>query len=46
MLLPDLERRVLNALRQARPSTADMRAAMPELKAAFRKHDSGPLYFA
>jgi cytosine/adenosine deaminase-related metal-dependent hydrolase len=44
--LPALEGELLAALRKAFPATADVRAAMPELKAALHKHYSGPLYCA
>ena len=44
--LPALEAELLAALRKAFPTTADVRATMPELKAALRKHYSGPLYCA
>ena len=44
--LPALEAELLAALRAAYPTTADVRAAMPELKAALRKHYDGPLYCA
>jgi len=44
--LPTLEAELLAALRKAYPTTADVRAAMPELKTALRRHYSGPLYCA
>lgn len=44
--LPALERELLAALRKAFSTTADVRAAMPELKAALRKHYTSPLYCA
>jgi len=44
--LPALEAELLATLRAARTGTADVRAAMPELKAALQKHYSGPLYCA
>ena len=44
--LPALEAELLTALRKAYPTTADVRSAMPELKAALRQHYSGPLYCA
>ena len=44
--LPALEAELLSALRAAFPTTTDVRAAMPELKAALHKHYSGPLYCA
>jgi cytosine/adenosine deaminase-related metal-dependent hydrolase len=44
--LPALEAELLAAMRKAYPTTADVRAAMPELKAALRTHYSGPLYCA
>jgi cytosine/adenosine deaminase-related metal-dependent hydrolase len=44
--LPALEAELLAALRKAAPSTADIRAAMPELRAALATHYSGPLYCA
>lgn len=42
--LPTLEAELLSALRAAYPATADVRAAMPELKAALRKHYVGSFY--
>lgn len=42
--LPALEVELLAALRAAYPATADVRAAMPELKAALRKHYVGSFY--
>lgn len=42
--LPLLEAELLAAMRKAYPTTADVRAAMPELKTALRNHYSGPLY--
>lgn len=42
--LPALEAELLTAMRKAYPTTADVRAAMPELKAALRSHYTGPLY--
>ena len=42
--LPALEAELLAAMRKAYPTTADVRAAMPELKAALRSHYTGPLY--
>ena len=42
--LPALEAELLAALRAAYPNTADVRAAMPELKAALRKHYTGAFY--
>jgi 5-methylthioadenosine/S-adenosylhomocysteine deaminase len=44
--LPALEAELLSVLRAAFPTTADVRAAIPELKAALRKHYTGPLYCA
>jgi 5-methylthioadenosine/S-adenosylhomocysteine deaminase len=44
--LPALEAELLAALRAAYPTTADVRAAIPEFKSALRKHYSGPLYCA
>jgi 5-methylthioadenosine/S-adenosylhomocysteine deaminase len=44
--LPALEAELLAALRKAFPTTADVCAAMPALKAALRKHYTGPLYCA
>ena len=41
---PALEAELLAALRAAYPTTADVRAAMPELKAALQRHYCGPLY--
>jgi cytosine/adenosine deaminase-related metal-dependent hydrolase len=42
--LPALEAELLAAMRKAYPTTADVRAAMPELKSALRNHYTGPLY--
>jgi cytosine/adenosine deaminase-related metal-dependent hydrolase len=42
--LPALEAELLAALRQARGGTADLRAAMPELKAALQTHYAGAFY--
>jgi cytosine/adenosine deaminase-related metal-dependent hydrolase len=42
--LPALEAELLAAMRKAYPTTADVRAAMPELKSALRNHYIGPLY--
>jgi cytosine/adenosine deaminase-related metal-dependent hydrolase len=42
--LPAFEAELLAALRAAFPTTADVRAAMPELKAALRKHYTGQFY--
>jgi cytosine/adenosine deaminase-related metal-dependent hydrolase len=44
--LPALEAELLAALRKAAATTADVRAAMPELRAALASHYSGPLYCA
>jgi len=44
--LPALEAELLAAMRKAYPTTADVRAAMPELKSALRTHYNGPLYCA
>lgn len=44
--LPALEAELLAVLRAAYATTADVRAAMPELKAALHKHYAGPLYCA
>ena len=44
--LPALEAELLATMRAAYPTTADVRAAMPELKTALRRHYSGPLYCA
>ncbi|MBS0536827.1 MAG: amidohydrolase family protein [Proteobacteria bacterium] len=44
--LPALEAELLRTLRAKYPTTADVRAAMPELKSALRKHYTGPLYCA
>jgi cytosine/adenosine deaminase-related metal-dependent hydrolase len=44
--LPAMEHELLSALRAAFGSTTDVRAAMPELKAALQSHYSGPLYCA
>jgi cytosine/adenosine deaminase-related metal-dependent hydrolase len=42
--LPYLEEQLLAALRAAAGSTADVRAAMPELRAAIKKHYREPFY--
>jgi cytosine/adenosine deaminase-related metal-dependent hydrolase len=42
--LPALETELLATMRAAYPTTADVRAAMPELKAALRKHYTGNFY--
>lgn len=42
--LPAMEAELLAAMRKAYPTTADVRAAMPELKGALRKHYSGQFY--
>ena len=44
--LPALEAELLATLRKEAGTTADIRAAMPELRAALRSHYSGPLYCA
>jgi cytosine/adenosine deaminase-related metal-dependent hydrolase len=44
--LPALEAELLAMLRAKYSTTADVRAAMPELKSALRKHYTGPLYCA
>jgi cytosine/adenosine deaminase-related metal-dependent hydrolase len=44
--LPALEAELLATLRKAAGTTADIRAAMPELRAALRSHYCGPLYCA
>ena len=44
--LPALEAELLATLRKAAATTADVRAAMPELRAALRAHYCGPLYCA
>ncbi|MBS0248062.1 MAG: amidohydrolase family protein [Proteobacteria bacterium] len=44
--LPALEGELLATLRAKYPTTADIRAAMPELKSALRRHYTGPLYCA
>jgi cytosine/adenosine deaminase-related metal-dependent hydrolase len=44
--LPALEFELLAMLRKALHTTADVRAAMPELRAALRAHYCGPLYCA
>jgi cytosine/adenosine deaminase-related metal-dependent hydrolase len=44
--LPALEAELLATLRQSAETTADIRAAMPELRAALRSHYCGPLYCA
>jgi cytosine/adenosine deaminase-related metal-dependent hydrolase len=44
--LPALESELLAALRKAAGTTADIRAAMPELRAALASHYCGPLYCA
>jgi cytosine/adenosine deaminase-related metal-dependent hydrolase len=42
--LPVLEKELLRQLRAARPSTDDIRRAMPELRATIRAHYREPLY--
>ncbi len=42
--LPALEAELLSALRHAAPTTADMRAAMPELSTALAAHYQGGFY--
>ena len=42
--LPYLERQLLDALRAAAGSTADIRAVMPELQAAIKTHYGEPFY--
>lgn len=42
--LPALEAELLSVMRAAYPTTADVRATMPELKAALRKHYTGAFY--
>jgi cytosine/adenosine deaminase-related metal-dependent hydrolase len=42
--LPELERELLAQMRAASGSTADIRAAMPELKTAIQAHYSEPFY--
>jgi len=44
--LPALETELLAALRKAAGTTAEVRAAMPELRAALGSHYCGPLYCA
>jgi cytosine/adenosine deaminase-related metal-dependent hydrolase len=44
--LPALEAELLATLRKAAGTTADIRAAMPELRAALASHYCGPLYCA
>jgi 5-methylthioadenosine/S-adenosylhomocysteine deaminase len=44
--LPALEAELLATLRAAAETTADIRAAMPELRAALRSHYCGPFYCA
>lgn len=44
--LPVLEGELLAMLRAKYPTTADIRAAMPQLKSVLRKHYTGPLYCA
>jgi cytosine/adenosine deaminase-related metal-dependent hydrolase len=44
--LPYLEQQLLAALRAVENSTADVRAAMPELRAAIQAHYSEPFYCA
>ena len=44
--LPALEAELLATLREAAETTADIRAAMPELRAALRSHYCGPFYCA
>lgn len=44
--LPALEAELLATLRAKYSTTADVRAAMPELKSALRKHYTGPMYCA
>jgi len=44
--LPALEAELLATLRANYSTTADVRAAMPELKTALRKHYTGPFYCA
>jgi cytosine/adenosine deaminase-related metal-dependent hydrolase len=44
--LPALEAELLSALRNASDTVADVRAAMPELRAALAAHYRGPLYCA
>jgi len=44
--LPALESELLAALRKAAGTTADVRAAMPELRAVLGSHYCGPLYCA
>jgi cytosine/adenosine deaminase-related metal-dependent hydrolase len=44
--LPALEGELLSSLRKAAGTTADIRAAMPELRAALRSHYREPLYCA
>ncbi|MDO9413916.1 MAG: amidohydrolase family protein [Pseudolabrys sp.] len=42
--LPAMEAELLATMRKAYPTTADVRAAMPELKGALRKHYAGQFY--
>ena len=44
--LPALEAELLATLRETAEATADIRAAMPELRTALRSHYCGPLYCA
>ncbi len=44
--LSAMEAELLNTLRSKYSTTADVRAAMPELKSALKKHYTGPLYCA
>jgi hypothetical protein len=44
--LPALEAELLATLRKAAGTVADIRAAMPELRAALASHYCGPLYCA
>lgn len=44
--LPAMEAELLAMLRSKYATTADVRAAMPELKSALKKHYTGPLYCA
>ena len=44
--LPALEAELLATLRKSLGSTADVRATMPELRAALQAHYCGPLYCA
>jgi hypothetical protein len=43
---PALEAELLAVLRKAAGTTADIRAAMPELRTVLRSHYCGPLYCA